>query len=239
MASDLTVYSTGAIDAYMSGDVSVLDNQLDKEGAGSEVTGYLQFSGKTGLFKVKDDIISVPSLWAFLVNEARAQWVGWEGGKVKDRHSAPILAGGFDLLPAEHELEPIHGNGPTDGWQRTIAMPVRDMEGEYDQLEITLNASDGKRPVWGLIRAWHQNQKFHATAETPLFIPIVEIDSDEFKTKYGTAFKPILKIEEFRTPEELADITSSDAEVEDEAPPPPKPKGPAKFQSARRGGRTA
>lgn len=243
--------STAMLDAYRVGDLSAMEQQVRSVGADIPfANGWLQFNGKTGLFRVKDEIVSTGTLWAFLVSEARAEWVAWSDSKVHDRKSARMIEGGFSLLPTEAELDanepcPIK-NKAMDGWKPVIVFPVRDMEGEYGQLELTLTAKNNSkypRPSWQLINEWLAYQKDHHSPEGTLYVPIVEIDVHEFPSAGGKSYAPILKVSEWLTMAELDEQSGDGEEIEQAAvaAPDPEPEAPAKEapRFSRRGGRTA
>ena len=246
MSNALTTGAQSAIEDYLSGQATALDQQLANEQADSDfAVGFLSFSGNTGEFTVKDDLIARPSLWAFNVAEAYAEWLGWSNNKVHDRMRERLLDGGFDIMPQKHELPEIPiVLKQMDGWQKKLVFPVRDLEGEYDQLEFTIHADNGRRPAWGLVREWNAYMKMNYKAGDPLPVPIVEITSRSFPSQGGTKYAPVFKIEDWSDANTLAEQFGTDADVDDggdqeEASPKTPPTNSGQKFGQRRGGRTA
>jgi hypothetical protein len=234
--------SNNAMQAYLSGDTAAIDNQLDGKGI-SGATGYMRFNGNTGDWIVgQNAVASQPSLWAFHCLQAKAQWIGWSNGKVHDRKSALIIEGGFNVLPAAHELPKLEKVKQMDGWKQQVIMPVFDMEGEYGQMELSLHADDDRRPVWKLLREWNDYCKTHRTASEPVLIPIVEIGSYSFDSQGGKKYGPEMTITDWMTPSEMEEQLATDADVDDTAEKEPpaeesKPKTPGARFGGRKGGR--
>lgn len=240
------------MDAYIDDKLDMVQTQTKEVGADQDFSvGYMRFSGNTGEYMHREDIVSHGTLWAFHVAGARAQWLAWSDGKVYKRKDAPILEGGFQVLPSKMELdrdEPCPIKRPQmDGWKATIVFPIRDMEGEYGQLEITLPAEGGgkrPRPAWILINEWLEYTKTHRKdGGTPIYVPIVEIGARGFDSQGGRKYAPVLKVEEWMTLEELnAEVAVADAETQvEEATPEEVEEAPStgKRFGQRKGGRAA
>jgi len=211
-----------AMEAYMAGDANPFVQYADNAGV-SDAEGFLRFSGNTGEWTVRDDVLGDLTLFAFNVLTCRMGYIGWSNGKPIKKILEPMLGG--NPLPAEHELQPIEKFKEMDGWQRVVVIDVRDMEMEYGQMEVSLPAENGYRPVNKLVKEFGVEGKKHIDPDTrrPM-IPVIEISSESFDSKGGTKYAPILKIVDWVPEaelEELAQAAEGDAaetEGETEAP---------------------
>jgi hypothetical protein len=211
--------------------------------AGADKAGglrYLRFSGNTGQFTVKDEIIPDKCLFAFDVMNVELQWLGWSNGKPSDRVRVHLLNDGLDALPAEHELPPVQKVKQMDGWKLTAVFRIRDMDGEFGELELTLPAELNRpypRPAWQLINAFGAKAAQEADEDGIPYVPIVELTSESFDSQGGVKYAPVLEIVDWVSSAKLAKMQAAmeatdgdeiedddDEEVEME-PQPPRRRG--------------
>lgn len=209
MAKELTRAGATAVANILSGKNSPFLKAARMAG-GDRPSGmrYLRFSGNTGLYTLKDEIVPDGTLFAFDVENVELQWLGWSNGRPKERVKIHLLNDGVEKLPTIAELPSIQKVKQMDGWKLTAVFRIRDMDGEYGELELTLPAENDRqwpRPSWVLIndcgQAWADGK---VDKDGHGLVPIVELGAEAFDSQGGTKYSTVLKIVDWMSREDLA-----------------------------------
>ena len=203
MSNTLTRTGGNAVGAVLAGDHNPYLVASKMAGADKPAgLRFARFSGNTGQFTVRDDIIPDRSLFAFDVKNVELQWLGWSNGKPKERIRVHLLNDGMDALPAEHELPHIDKVKQMDGWRLTAVFHMRDMDGEFGELELTLPADLNRsfpRPAWVLIKAFGEKASQETDENGEPLVPIVELGSESFDSQGGIKYAPVLEIVDWKS----------------------------------------
>jgi hypothetical protein len=236
-----------ALAAYMKGDVDHFEDYAKEKGVNNQ--GFLRFSGNTGQWTVGDDVIEPESQFVFNMFHARRGWIGWSNANPIDKILMPIVSG--EKPPREDQLPHIETPKQMDGWQSVVVIDVRDIEMEYPQMEVSLPAEHGGRPVNKLVKEFGVAIKKGKRDENGVpLVPVMALDSETIDTPGGIKYKPVFEIVEWLSLAELAELEAkaeeNEANVADgdevdedlpEEPPTKKESAPKASFRSRRGGR--
>lgn len=239
MSNSLTRTGGTAVGKMLSGENNVFLGASKMAGADRQGgLRFLRFSGNTGQFTLKDEIIPDKCLFAFDVMNVELQWLGWSNGKPSERIRIHLLNDGLEALPAEHELPPLQKVKQLDGWKLTAVFRIRDMDGEYGEMELTLPAELNRqfpRPAWQLINEFGAKAAQEVDEDGTPLTPIVELSSESFDSQGGVKYAPLLEVVDWassaKLEKTLAALTATDGdeidddEEEDVEPTPRRRRG--------------
>lgn len=198
---------------------------------------FLKFSGNTGEFSYKGQVIEHGSVFAFNMMEMRKGWICWKDGKAQEQHMVRVLS-------AERVLEKdeLTDHGPYkegEGWAEQIGVTIRDLEGG-DQLELNLSSKGGRNALIRLANEYGTKARMNLDDNGDPKVPLVEVSAQSFKSKLaaGTKWAPQFKIVQWMTMDELAVLSENAGEVDADAAaqhvpssdPQPQPAQPAGAQ---------
>lgn len=199
---------------------------------GANIAGFFGFSGNTGEWKYKGQIIEHGSHIAINPEQMRKGYVCWKDGKPVDRLVEKILGGA--KLPMKTEL---FDHGPyankNDGWTELVELPVKFLD-TGEEADISLSSAGGRNALLRLGSEWATKSKMNLDEDGNRKVAIVEIGAQGFKPKDapGTKYAPVLKIVDWVSVAELSDHEGdyADEEAVEEAPAPAaaKPAAPVK-----------
>jgi hypothetical protein len=261
MSNDLVVRArnSGGLAAMMQyslDDIAAATEQVMQE-TGTTSGSFLQYSGKTGEYKLNGKTVEHGTQFIFGFMQMRKGVICWRDNKPIKRET--VFAMSREPMPSPPpEDQRIRG----DKWNDLMELPVRCLDDGL-QVEFGLSTKTGVSALSRLFQEWGQKARMHVEADgkTPKAC-IVEVSSKRisFKDKDKPeetifTFVPVFKIVEFVSHEEFnfADAVDEnvdpaeeaetedavvevegeaieDAEVVEEAPPPP----PQKAASVRR-----
>lgn len=194
---------------YKEGGANPFSGGAAKRGAQNE-KGFLRFSGNDGKWTHKDDVLPDETLLVFNLYEAQRGYIGWSNGKPlkKELWKIKDLADGD--IPSIDTMEPIPiVKKNLDGWREVVIVQVRDTDAEFPQMELSLPAGDGWRPIERLLLKFGNEISMNWDEDAGLpMVPIIKIGSDSFETDGGTKYAPVLKLEDWLTHEELEKIAA-------------------------------
>jgi len=221
-----------AVANYMSGSFDPFAS-YSKEKEVSRGRKFLRFSGNTGVWTVGDDTVSPDTPFVFNVFEAKRGVLGWSNGKPIHKLMYPIISG--KKPPPESMRPELLITKQTDGWKENVIIDVRDVDMVYPQMELTLAAEHGGRPINWLIDEFAAESKKRRQPNGRPFVPVVEVNSATMDTPGGIKYKPVLTVVDWMTDEDLAELAQNadDAELEGEADAQIPQEAPAEKESFR------
>lgn len=174
---------------------------------------FLRFSGNTGIYTIGDDTVPMDTQFVFNVWDAKRGVLGWSNGKPIHKLMYKIISG--KVPPPESMRPELPIMKQTDGWKDNVTLDVRDIDMEYPQLELTLAAEHGGRPINWVIDEYSAEGKKRRQPNGRPYVPIVELNSVTIDTPGGTKYKPVLTIVDWMTDEELEELAqgADDAEL--------------------------
>lgn len=218
MANEVAVANNTALAEYFSGASNPYEDYANDMGVSSGL--YLRFNGNTGQWSVKDQILGDDFQFAFDLMNAQQGWVGWSNGKPVNKMMVSIIS--RTPLPNESDLPPIEKVKDSDGWRKVVVVSVRDVDGEWEQMDLTLPAGEPWRPINRLIKEYGQNvrQQWDAAAGLPK-VPIISVGAEAFELKKtaGKKYAPTFKIVEWIPHGEMQEIVAAAEAAREEAAP--------------------
>lgn len=214
----LTTAAARGLSAFANGDVDDIaarfNGRTDEIGVSSGM--FLRFSGNTGEWSVKGEIVPPGTHFAFLILHAEEGWQCWYDNKPIKTLLNPVID--RVPVPTEDKLPPLPGPKKleTDGWRRVVKVQVRDLAGG-PQMDLTLPAESPYRPIWRLIKEYGQKVRMNIDENRRPKIPVIEVGTEKFMSKKtGThKFAPILTIAGWESEEDLAALASGSGPEED------------------------
>lgn len=222
-------------------------SEVARAGGGGQ---FVSVKGKTGDIVSKDGIIPPGTTFAMDIWDAQSGWICWKNKKPVDK-AMHFIRDNVSVDPAQ-----LTDHGPydgLDGWQQTIWVPMRDLEGGPLMLFTAANESS-MRETWKLITSYGQQFGIKVDDAGNMMYPLVTIDVESFTSKFGKNWKPKFTINEWVSAawlDALASKSHNDMDedggepVQEELPPPPpkaaqkpaavapKPVGPGSYRARR------
>lgn len=204
---------------------------LDNVGTGGAI---LKYSGKTGVFSHRDEVVEHGSRLAFMLSHAEEGWVCWKGGKIVDRRWRKLLSRMPKIL--EDDL-PDHGpfSREGEGWTQAVRVTVRRLE-DGMQFELMFSSKSGISTLMQLFADYVTKARMKEEAPGVFKTPIVEIGAEPFTTQKaaGRIWAPRLTIVDWMGQAEIDELmaqyevtTEDEYEAEPEPPKPSRIAGPA------------
>jgi hypothetical protein len=174
---------------------------------------FLKFSGNTGEFSYKGQVIEHGSIFAFNMMEMRKGWICWKDGKAQEQHMVRVLSA--EQVMAREELADHGPYKEGEGWTEQIGVPIRDLEGG-DQLELNLSSKGGRNALIRLANEYGTKARMNLDDNGDPKVPLVEVSAQSFKSKLaaGTKWAPIFKIVNWMTIDELMCLSENAGEVD-------------------------
>lgn len=179
------------------------------------IGGLLSFSGNTGEFKYKGQIIDHGTVVAVYPERMRKGWVCWKGGKPIEKHVVNILGG--ERAKTQEEL-PDYGpyENETDGWSAVVELPLKILESQ-EIIDLSLSSKGGVGSLLRLGAEWSAKSKMNLDENGERKIMYVELGADGFKSPKspGLKYAPTFKLTEWVTKaeeDEAAGIIDADAD---------------------------
>lgn len=212
-----------AMTQQMLANIDGSTEQLMNE-TGATNGSYLQFSGKTGEYKLNGQPIEKGTQFAFSFMHMQKGVICWRDNKPIKREVVPVLSG--EPIP-EPPIQPIQG----DKWNTLLELPIRCLDDGL-QASFGLSTTTGTRALTRVFAEWGQKVRMHMDTDGSPMVCIVEVSSKRisFKDKNDPnetiyTFVPEFKIVEWASasefnfapaPEEGEDPAEDTAEAQEE-----------------------
>lgn len=213
MSNDLVKQAANTGLSFLAGGANPFSSMMAEYNVPSGA--FLKFSGNTGQFTYKGQIIEHGSTFAFNMIEMKRGWVCWKDKKVADQHMVRVLSN--DQPPEFSELKDYGPYREGEGWSEQVGVPVRDLEGG-EQLEMNLSSIGGRNALVRLADEFGQKVRMNMDEEGNPKVPIVEITAQSFESQKaaGTKWAPIFKIVDWMSVEELSELANAAGNPADE-----------------------
>lgn len=224
MGNDVAVKQAGGGLMGLAAKLSNLDNAVQDlvSDTGTTLGSYLQFSGKTGEYKLNGEPIEEGTVFAFGVEHGSKGIICWKDEKPTKRELVGILSG--DAMPqAPHKDDILEG----EEWRTLIEIPVRALDTGV-QAVFGLSSAGGTRAMTRLVAEWAQRVRMHmedsGNAKCCLVsVAAVKKDGKGDDGKKFYYFLPVFKIVEWVSASELfADLGAPVEEQQPEAEEEPE-----------------
>lgn len=243
-------------------DQAAIDNPFAQAGAGAGSTIFVKFKGQGGIFShgTDEEEIQHGTLFAVDIPQSKWSWSFWWDGEVLETLDAFVVDDPMgwdnepDFLPEDYDgdmsLKEIRAeqadrdNSFMDGWSCQSVLPMRGVDGDDEEYTLKMNKGVALNAFRTLLGSYGRQFKFKVG-----LVPIISLDAKKYKSKIKTVgwrAAPILKIEEWRSEEELLagagenpeDYDDAQDGVADAAPDAETDNAPAeKDEAPKRGGR--
>lgn len=212
--SDLDLIRQQALAAFADGD-NAFTEYADAQGVTDNAR--LRHNGNTGQWFMGKDPIEHGYQFVFNVMECAHGWMAWKNNKPIDQIWASMLL--REPLEMDETKLKDHWDGKpkgkrdkeTDGWAYVIKFNVADPNTGITY-ELTMPADGAYRPSKRLVKQFGQQVKFHPDGKGGFKKPIVEINTESFPSRGGTKYSPVLKIVDWISDDEMAELASEMAE---------------------------
>ena len=136
---------------------------------------YLQFSGKTGEYKLNGQPVEQGSQFAFSFLHMQKGVICWRDNKPIKRDVVPVLSG--EPIP-EPPVQPIQG----DKWNTLLELPIRCLDDGL-QASFGLSTTTGTRALTRVFAEWGQKVRMHMDTDGSPMVCIVEVSSKRISFK--------------------------------------------------------
>lgn len=203
-----------------------------KRGGAPDGSIYANFSGKRGVYEIGSEKTPADPDERWLVNVQSFEdgWTCWKGGAPTAIRMWNIYDGVPTPTPGSDDGGPFD-SAKGEGWFFTKALVMRSLDDEGDeptQIYFKNNSVSGVAQIAELQEAFTQQVR----AGQPAW-PVVQLDKEKFTARGFTNYKPVLKIVEWLSDEEVNQIAEGEAlddilEARLGASVPPAPAVPAR-----------
>lgn len=186
------------------------------------IGGLLSFSGNTGEFKYKGQIIEHGTVVAVDPSRMRKGWVCWKGGKPIEKHVTDILGG--ERIKTQAELPDYGPFKEGEGWMNCAEVPVTLLD-TNEQVDISLSSKGGVNALLRLGQDWSSKSKMNLDENGDRKQMLVELGAVSFTSDKaaGKKWAPTFKIVEWVSIAE-AEAYDDDAAYVEEEPVKEEPK---------------
>lgn len=246
-------------------DQSAIDNPFAQAGAGAGSTIFVKYKGQGGVYSFGQDEEEIQhgTLFAVDIPQSKWSWSFWWDGEVLETLDTFVVDDPMgwdnepDFLPEDYDgdmsLKEIRAeqadrdNNFMDGWSCQSVLPMRGVDGDDEEYTLKLNKGVALNAFRTLLGSFGRQFKFKVG-----LVPIISLDAKKYKSKIksvGWRAAPVLKIEEWRSEEELLAgagenpedyDTGGDGDADDAAPEAEAaPADEAEKEAPKRGRRGA
>ena len=163
-----------AMTQQMLANIEGSTEQLMNE-TGATNGSYLQFSGKTGEYKLNGQPIEKGTQFAFSFMHMQKGVICWRDNKPIKREVVPVLSG--EAIP-EPPIQPIQG----DKWNTLLELPIRCLDDGL-QASFGLSTTTGTRALTRVFSEWGQKVRMHIDSDGSPKVCIVEVSSKRISFK--------------------------------------------------------
>ncbi|QGH74857.1 hypothetical protein MAL1_00111 [Bacteriophage DSS3_MAL1] len=206
-------------------------NPFAAAGAGAGSKTFMKFKGASGDFLYGQDDEEMPHGTEFAadIENSKWNWTFWWEGEVLETIETRVAENpmGFenepDFLPDDYDgdmsLEEIRAEQADrksnfmDGWSCQAVLDMREIGGEGEEFTIKLNQGVALSAFRSLLKSFGRQFRFKQG-----LIPIVSIGARSYVSKnkqVGKRYNPVLKIEDWRSEEDLMAAVGEDPDMYD------------------------
>jgi hypothetical protein len=179
MSNDLVkqARSAGGLAAMTQQMLANIDDSTEQlmNETGATNGSFLQFSGKTGEYKLNGQPIANGTQFAFSFLHMQKGVICWRDNKPIKRDVVPVLSG--QPIP-EPPVQPIQG----DKWNTLLELPVRCLDDGL-QASFGLSTTTGTRALTRVFAEWGQKVRMHMDTDGSPMVCIVEVSSKRISFK--------------------------------------------------------
>ena len=212
MATSLAAYAASANLPTLSAEdlgASLLAAADDvKTGGGGGL--YLQFSGKTGQYKLSDTGEAPSKNDMFIVEPQHfiEGWTCWMNQKVKDRHKWAISERAEKSV-SRNDLEDFSPYKPSEGWKEMAGFGFISTDGGAKMYTFENTSASGRNSISDLMKEIGKR----ASAGEP-YMPVIKFAEDKFTVDDNTNSKPMFPVESWVTNEAVGAFLNDDVEYD-------------------------
>ncbi|QJA43132.1 hypothetical protein [Phaeobacter phage MD18] len=206
-------------------------NPFAAAGAGAGSKTFMKFKGASGDFLYGQDDEEMPHGTEFAadIENSKWNWTFWWEGEVLETIETRVAENpmGFehepDHLPEDYDgdmsLEEIRAEQADrktnfmDGWSCQAVLDMREIGGEGEEFTIKLNQGVALNAFRSLLQSFGRQFRFKMG-----LIPVVTIGARSYVSKnkqVGKRYTPVLKIEDWRSEEDLMAAVGEDPDMYD------------------------